>query len=170
MAQTGDPTGTGDGALITLLLLCCCCATLRCCQQDLSDCLLQNLQLNICMFHTVCVAILASVGPSTISTACIALMRAGGECVYGTPFKDEFHSRLKFNHRGLVACANANAPHTNGSQFFITLDKCVWLCVHVCCFCVRVHIVTPELHCPPPLLVHMCAPCCPPHHNPTLQV
>lgn len=34
MAQTGDPTGTGDGALITLLLLCCCCATLRCCQQD----------------------------------------------------------------------------------------------------------------------------------------
>lgn len=25
--------------------------------------------------------------------------------------------------RGLVACANANAPHTNGSQFFITLDR-----------------------------------------------
>jgi cyclophilin family peptidyl-prolyl cis-trans isomerase len=22
-----------------------------------------------------------------------------------------------------VACANANAPHTNGSQFFITLDR-----------------------------------------------
>ena len=26
--------------------------------------------------------------------------------------------------RGLVACANANAPHTNGAQFFITLDAC----------------------------------------------
>jgi len=25
--------------------------------------------------------------------------------------------------RGLVACANANAPHTNMSQFFITLDR-----------------------------------------------
>ena len=27
-------------------------------------------------------------------------------------------------NRGLLACANANAPHTNGSQFFITLDAC----------------------------------------------
>ena len=26
--------------------------------------------------------------------------------------------------RGLVACANENEPHTNGSQFFITLDAC----------------------------------------------
>ena len=26
--------------------------------------------------------------------------------------------------RGLVACANANTPHSNGSQFFITLDRC----------------------------------------------
>jgi peptidyl-prolyl cis-trans isomerase SDCCAG10 len=47
----------------------------------------------------------------------------GGASIYGRPFKDEFHSRLKFNHRGLIACANANAPNTNGSQFFITLDK-----------------------------------------------
>lgn len=23
-----------------------------------------------------------------------------------------------------MACANAGAPHTNGSQFFITLDRC----------------------------------------------
>lgn len=23
-----------------------------------------------------------------------------------------------------MACANANAPHTNGSQFFITFDRC----------------------------------------------
>ncbi|KAG2482855.1 hypothetical protein HYH03_018246 [Edaphochlamys debaryana] len=51
----------------------------------------------------------------------------GGESIYGEPFKDEFHSRLKFTRRGLVACANQNQPHTNGSQFFITLDKTDWL-------------------------------------------
>ena len=47
----------------------------------------------------------------------------GGESIYGHPFKDEFHTRLRFTHRGLVACANKNEPDTNGSQFFITLDK-----------------------------------------------
>ncbi|KAF8697382.1 hypothetical protein HU200_035977 [Digitaria exilis] len=51
----------------------------------------------------------------------------GGESIYGAPFADEFHSRLRFNHRGLVACANAGTPHSNGSQFFITLDRCDWL-------------------------------------------
>ncbi|KAJ4823481.1 cytochrome P450 monooxygenase 57 [Turnera subulata] len=51
----------------------------------------------------------------------------GGESIYGSPFGDEIHSRLRFNHRGLVACANAGSPHTNGSQFFISLDKCEWL-------------------------------------------
>ncbi|KAM3955140.1 spliceosome-associated protein CWC27 homolog [Aphomia sociella] len=44
----------------------------------------------------------------------------GGESVYGTPFKDEFHSRLRFNRRGLVAMANAGKDD-NGSQFFFTL-------------------------------------------------
>ncbi|KAM9098673.1 spliceosome-associated protein CWC27 homolog isoform 2-T2 [Sarcophilus harrisii] len=44
----------------------------------------------------------------------------GGESIYGAPFKDEFHSRLRFNRRGLVAMANAG-PHDNGSQFFFTL-------------------------------------------------
>jgi hypothetical protein len=29
--------------------------------------------------------------------------------------------------RGLLACANQNSPNTNGSQFFITLDKTDWL-------------------------------------------
>mmetsp|Transcript_6778 Transcript_6778/g.18192 ORF Transcript_6778/g.18192 Transcript_6778/m.18192 type:complete len:560 (-) Transcript_6778:204-1883(-) len=51
----------------------------------------------------------------------------GGDSIYGGMFKDEFHQRLKFNHRGIVACANQNEPHTNLSQFFITLDKCDWL-------------------------------------------
>ncbi|KAK9101390.1 hypothetical protein Scep_024820 [Stephania cephalantha] len=49
---------------------------------------------------------------------------SGGESIYGAVFADEFHSRLRFKHRGLVACANAGSPHSNGSQFFITLDRC----------------------------------------------
>ncbi|CAN0918544.1 Peptidyl-prolyl cis-trans isomerase CYP57 [Linum grandiflorum] len=51
----------------------------------------------------------------------------GGDSIYGGSFSDEFHSRLRFNHRGLVACANAGSPHSNGSQFFMTLDKSEWL-------------------------------------------
>ncbi|KAK2507431.1 hypothetical protein MC885_016175 [Smutsia gigantea] len=78
---------------------------------------------------------------------------AGGESIYGAPFKvrpnfiiylqdsldcliendcaqeenafhisDEFHSRLRFNRRGLVAMASAG-PHDNGSQFFFTLGR-----------------------------------------------
>merc|ERR1719354_990498 len=50
----------------------------------------------------------------------------GGESVYGAPFKDEFHSRLKFNRRGLVAMAN-DGKNRNLSQFFITLGACDWL-------------------------------------------
>ncbi|CAG9573364.1 unnamed protein product [Danaus chrysippus] len=46
----------------------------------------------------------------------------GGESIYGEPFKDEFHSRLRFNRRGLVAMANAGKDD-NGSQFFITLGS-----------------------------------------------
>lgn len=52
---------------------------------------------------------------------------AGGESIYGGVFADEFHSRLRFKHRGLVACANAGPPNSNGSQFFISLDRCDWL-------------------------------------------
>ncbi|KAM3842211.1 spliceosome-associated protein CWC27 homolog, partial [Diretmus argenteus] len=47
---------------------------------------------------------------------------SGGESIYGRPFKDEFHSRLRFNRRGLVAMANSG-PHDNGSQFFFTLGR-----------------------------------------------
>ncbi|CAM9619133.1 unnamed protein product, partial [Scytosiphon promiscuus] len=47
----------------------------------------------------------------------------GGESIYGKPFRDEIHTRIKFNHRGQVAMANENEPGTNHSQFFFTLDK-----------------------------------------------
>ena len=43
--------------------------------------------------------------------------------MYGVPFKDEFHSRLRFIRRGLVAMANSGKDD-NGSQFFFTLDTC----------------------------------------------
>ncbi|WFD35877.1 peptidylprolyl isomerase [Malassezia cuniculi] len=46
----------------------------------------------------------------------------GGESIYGQPFADEFHQRLRFHKRGIVAMANAGEPNTNDSQFFITLD------------------------------------------------
>lgn len=46
----------------------------------------------------------------------------GGESVYGEPFKDEFHTRLRFNRRGLVAMANSGKDD-NGSQFFFTLGE-----------------------------------------------
>ena len=41
----------------------------------------------------------------------------------GVGFKDEFHSRLKFNRRGLLGMANESKLDTNGSQFFFTLGK-----------------------------------------------
>lgn len=47
----------------------------------------------------------------------------GNESIYGAPFKDEFHSRLRFVRRGLVALANGGTPDDNGSQFFFTLDS-----------------------------------------------
>ncbi|EGC35258.1 hypothetical protein DICPUDRAFT_33643 [Dictyostelium purpureum] len=58
----------------------------------------------------------------------------GGESIYplkdtglgdgskSTGFKDEFHSRLRFNRRGLVGMASAS-PDQNKSQFFFTLSK-----------------------------------------------
>ncbi|KAH7651935.1 Cyclophilin-type peptidyl-prolyl cis-trans isomerase protein [Dioscorea alata] len=72
------------------------------------------------IFHRVIKSFLIQGGDPTGSGT-------GGESIYGGAFADEFHTRLRFNHRGLVACANAGSPHSNGSQFFISLDRCDWL-------------------------------------------
>lgn len=46
----------------------------------------------------------------------------GGEAIYdGGLFEDEFHTRLKFNRRGLLGMANSGQKNDNGSQFFLTL-------------------------------------------------
>ena len=48
----------------------------------------------------------------------------GGEAIYdGGVFADEFHTRLKFNRRGLLGMANTGQKDDNGSQFFLTLGK-----------------------------------------------
>lgn len=46
----------------------------------------------------------------------------GGESIYGAPFKDQFHQRIKFGRRGMVAMANTGKD-SNNSQFFITFDQ-----------------------------------------------
>lgn len=50
---------------------------------------------------------------------------SGGESSFddGAPFEDEFHSRLKFNRRGLLGMANSGRKNDNGSQFFLTLGE-----------------------------------------------
>jgi peptidyl-prolyl cis-trans isomerase B (cyclophilin B) len=45
----------------------------------------------------------------------------GGQSIWGSPFKDEFSTRL-YNLRGALSMANAG-PNTNGSQFFIVQKK-----------------------------------------------
>ena len=83
-----------------------------------------------CLFHRVIPDLMIQTGDPTGTGL-------GGESIYGKPFGDELHSRLRFTRRGLVAAAGSSvgdkggsekagasasaSAAANGSQFFITL-------------------------------------------------
>ena len=51
----------------------------------------------------------------------------GGQSIWGRYFEDQLcPEKLRFDRPYLLAMANAG-PNTNGSQFFITVNKCTWL-------------------------------------------
>ncbi|KAN0034819.1 hypothetical protein ACTFIV_001351 [Dictyostelium citrinum] len=83
-----------------------------------------------CIFHRVIKDFIAQTGDPTNTGT-------GGESIYqekeiqdndtgdnikSTGFKDEFHSRLRFNRRGMVGMASSS-PDQNKSQFFFSLAK-----------------------------------------------
>jgi peptidyl-prolyl cis-trans isomerase SDCCAG10 len=67
-----------------------------------------------CLFHRLIKDFIIQTGDPTGTGT-------GGESIYGGDFPKEFHSRLRFTHRGILAMAGG--PDGNLSQFFITLDK-----------------------------------------------
>jgi len=73
-----------------------------------------------CIFHRIIKDFMAQTGDPTGTGQ-------GGDSIYGQPFKNEFHNRLRPTRRGIVGMANQDAPLTNTSQFFITLGPCDWL-------------------------------------------
>ena len=50
----------------------------------------------------------------------------GGQSIWKATFEDEVSDKVKFDHPGILAMANAG-PNTNGSQFFITTAATPWL-------------------------------------------
>ncbi|KYQ90217.1 hypothetical protein DLAC_08818 [Tieghemostelium lacteum] len=72
---------------------------------------------NGCIFHRLVKDFIAQTGDPTATGT-------GGESTFnnGQGFKDEFHSRLRFNRRGLVGMASSTHDD-NRSQFFFTLGK-----------------------------------------------
>lgn len=71
---------------------------------------------NNCIFHRIIPQFMVQTGdPSGTGN--------GGESIYGEPFENEIMSRLKFRYRGLVGMANTGGKCSNGSQFFITLER-----------------------------------------------
>ncbi|KAJ7147698.1 cyclophilin-like domain-containing protein [Mycena crocata] len=68
------------------------------------------------IFHRVVPGFLVQTGDKTGTGG-------GGESIYGEPFEDEIHPRLRFAHRGIVAMANNGSKNSNDSQFIITLDR-----------------------------------------------
>jgi peptidyl-prolyl cis-trans isomerase SDCCAG10 len=82
-----------------------------------------------CIFHRVIKDFMAQTGdPTGTGTGGASVYEEGGPEGAGPQgvFKDEFNGRLRFIHRGLLGMAS-NGPHTNGSQFFVTLSNCEWL-------------------------------------------
>jgi peptidyl-prolyl cis-trans isomerase SDCCAG10 len=81
-----------------------------------------------CEFHRVINGFMVQTGDRTNTGS------EGKTLVFGNDresarkkYKDELHSRIKFNKRGQVACANEGRRDSNSSQFFITLERCAHL-------------------------------------------
>ncbi|KAF0988045.1 hypothetical protein HZS_3606 [Henneguya salminicola] len=89
--------------------------TPKACKNFINHCL--NKYYNGTIFHRVVKAFIVQGGDPTGTGS-------GGESFEGHPFTDEFHQRIRFTRRGLVAMANSG-QNDNRSQFFITLGPCI---------------------------------------------